>query len=99
MPNTVYKYQIPSSANFSLELPRGAEILHVAMQHDSPCFWARVDPARPTELRTFMLVGTGHPINPVAGFKAVHHGSFFMQGGVFVFHLFEHVLRVEHVPL
>jgi hypothetical protein len=82
----VFKYDLPADYEFSLVLPRGAELLHVAGQHDRPRLWALVDPEAGFETRRFRLAGTGHPIVEE---KLKHVGSFMMNGDTFVFHLFE----------
>lgn len=84
----VYKYPVPLLDNFTLPLPDGAEILHVAEQGPSaPYLWALIDPTAPTRLRTFRLAGTGHNIfQPVAN---KHVATFFVNGGGLVFHLFD----------
>ena len=62
MSKRIYKYAAPGEDYFSLELPRGAKILTVQVQDDEPQIWALVNPENPTELRSFHLAGTGHPI-------------------------------------
>lgn len=82
---TVWKFPM-SSVAASFAMPEGAEILHVDLQGDLPCFWALVDPAKPTVSRSFRMVGTGHPINfPTDKFI----GTFLTEEGKFVFHIFE----------
>ena len=82
---TVWKYNWPSiQGEAEFDMPSGAEILHVAAQHDTPCIWARVNPDATKQKRKFTIVGTGH-LCP----DAPHVGSFLMSGGAFVFHIFE----------
>jgi len=81
----VWKFSVPVSDEFELEMPRHAEILFIAVQDDSPFIWARVVPGRHKETRKFKLRGTGHPIDTVS----THLGSFMLRGGALVFHLFE----------
>lgn len=69
-----------------IEMPAEAEILSVQMQHDRPVIWALVDPKHYTEGRTLFMRGTGHSVGPEVG-RFV--GTFQMQGGGLVFHLFE----------
>ena len=79
----VYKYEIPMRDLGGISMPQGAEILHVAEQHGVPCLWARVDPEAPMEDVALSVRGTGHD-----GADGEHVGSFFMQGGDLVFHVF-----------
>ncbi len=81
----VFKYAVPVTDYFYIDLPRGAELLTAQVQAGEPQLWARVDDDAPTEQRHFRLVGTGHP----AADTGKHVGSFQMHGGGLVFHLFE----------
>lgn len=83
---SVYKYPIRPRDYFLLELPRGAELLHVHSQGDAMMLWALVDPAQPIEQRKFRLAGTGHDISD----ESVRYvGTGHLMGGAPVFHLFE----------
>lgn len=83
----VYKYPIPVATTFTLLIHKGARLLHVERQHDQACMWALVDPdAKPVE-RYFRVYGTGHPIDDASGLTYI--GTFQINGGEFVFHLFE----------
>lgn len=50
--------------------------------------WALVNPEEPTERRPFRLAGTGHPIDYEAD-DLRFVGSFQLDGGTLIFHLFE----------
>jgi hypothetical protein len=58
----VYKYPMEIKDIVELELPAGAEILHVEAQNDKLCLWALVDPEKPTLYRRIRIAGTGHTI-------------------------------------
>jgi hypothetical protein len=83
---TIYKYPLEPGRT-QLNLPRGAQVLTVQMQHGSPCLWAKVDPMQPTEPRTFDVYGTGHqmPDDP----RLLYVATFQMDGGALVWHVFE----------
>ena len=83
---TVWKYLIRLEDRYSVLMPQGAEVLHVATQGNAPFMWARVDPEAPLESRWFDVAGTGHPLS--ATNSAKHLGSFMYAGGL-VFHVFE----------
>jgi len=84
---TIYKYPLENtSGKYAISMPSEAEILYINAQRNVPCIWAMVDTEKPIETRQFRLYGTGHPVEENDLF---HHGSFFMQEGRFVFHLFE----------
>ena len=86
---TIYKYTIPIQDAFQLKLPIMARILCVDTQHELPCLWMMVDTAMPMTIRSFRLYGTGHPIETkhVSGLDYI--GTFQLEQGAFVFHLFE----------
>lgn len=89
MKNKIYKYEIPVEDDFTLWLPQDAEILTVKTQRERPYFWAWVDLKAPTELRSFILRGTGHPFVKSAQIRYTYRGSFFLQEEIMIFHLFE----------
>jgi len=49
--------------------------------------WALVDPTEPDEERVFEVVGTGHPVDPVAPLERKFVGT--SVGHPFVWHVFE----------
>lgn len=59
---TIFKYQMPVQEQFSLNLPRGAEILRVADQGGMFWLWALVDIREPDEIRQFRAFKCGAPI-------------------------------------
>lgn len=84
---TVYKY--PAHAGlFDLTLPKGAELLCVAIQHGVPQMWALVDDEAPTEKRSFCGIGTGVEI-PKQWKVLSYIGTFQLNNGYLVFHVFE----------
>jgi hypothetical protein len=83
---TIFKYPLYIADYVSIEMPRGAEILHVAVQGNQPCIWALVDAEADLEVREFNCYGTGHPVSSV---PAKHIGSLILHGGALVFHVFE----------
>jgi len=85
--NTIWKFPFEIADDFYLTMPKGSQLLAVAMQGDMPCLWAIVDPEAPKETRKFHLSGTGHELG-VQYTKTMYVGSFQMKGGALVFHLF-----------
>ena len=82
----IFKYQLSEEETQEIEMPEGAEILSMQVQHGTPCIWAKVDREKRTVKRRFIIVGTGW-IVPVEATKFV--GTFQLSGGAYVFHLFE----------
>lgn len=85
----VHKYRVGLSDLFAVEMPRGAQILDVQVQRGTPQMWALVDPAAPIERRQFRLVGTGHHFKLFEDQQPKHVGTFQLDSGALVFHLFE----------
>lgn len=89
--NTIHKYSIPiSDIPYSLPLPMGAEVLHVAPVPGTPnaiWMWCRLNPDLPKVNRTFHTFGTGHRI----GIDLIYRGTAVvdMDDLFFVWHLFE----------
>jgi|SRR5688572_7297541 len=80
----VWKYTLGTHA--VVEMPAGAELLHVAWQHRAIQVWARVEPEAPKETRQFHVVGTGRDLPEGAG---RYVGSAVTETGTYVFHVFE----------
>lgn len=88
---TVWKFDAPIADEFSVAMPRGAEMLTVQMQHGHPVIWALVDTvleAEP-ETRHFSWRGTGHDCDYMKAKGYV--GTVQISGGTLIFHLFERV--------
>lgn len=83
---TVHKFTIPIEDVAGVEMPGGAEILHVGVQRGVVCCWALIDTANKKVRRVFRVAGTGHPIEK-------NHGEFvgtvILAGGDLVFHIFD----------
>ncbi len=82
---TIWKFPVPVADSFAVNMPVGARLLSVQVQHGEPVMWALVDPAASMELRRFHVYGTGHPVGSEAGEFV---GTFQIHGGSLVFHLF-----------
>lgn len=63
MANTIWKYLLDVDDTNDIEMPIGAELLKVDMQHGSVCIWVKVDDSLEKEKRTFKIYGTGHLID------------------------------------
>ncbi len=85
---TIWKFPLPAPDDVvTLMMPRGAVVLSVQVQHETPCVWALVDPEAPKVPRRFRWAGTGHPLDLRGFWKFV--GTFQLHGGDLVFHLFD----------
>lgn len=87
----IWKYRIPEydgrgmiTSRPVIDMPDGARILTLQLQDDEPTLWAVVDPERVAAPRSFVIVGTGHPVPEDVG---DYVGSWQWPG--LVWHLFE----------
>lgn len=86
----IWKYLIPVTDEFELELPRNALVLCVQMQLDTPCIWVKFSGGEPNEKRRFTIIGTGNPFDE-RGLSYI--GTFQQYNGALVWHLFERYKR------
>ena len=86
---TIWKFELETIDRQTVDLPKCAEILTVQTQRERPCLWAMVNPGADKEPRKFEIYGTGHivPYDLVEDRKYI--GTFQLQEGDLVFHLFE----------
>jgi hypothetical protein len=83
---TIWKWTLKPQT--VIDMPDGAQVLTVQMQHGEPQLWALVDPVAPTVKRVFNIYGTGHSMGDRTG---SYIGTFQMDGGSLVFHVFEQI--------
>lgn len=84
---TIHKYALEGSHPTILIMPAGAEIIHVGVQRQSLCMWARVETEAQPEQRIFAVIGTGHAA-PLPE-EGRHVGSVLMFDESLVLHVFE----------
>jgi len=89
MEKTIWKYELEVTDKQFIRMPKDAELLSVQNQNEKPCLWALVKPNTATEERCFEVFGTGNPIHCDMGVDRKYIGTFQMQKGALVFHLFE----------
>lgn len=87
MAKMVFKYQLPIKDTFTLDIPAGADILAVQIQHENPCLWALVEKDAPPVTRHFACVGTGQPVPTVID-KHNYIGTVQRYDGNLVLHYF-----------
>ena len=86
---TVWKYELAiTGLAQSFEMPSGAEVVHVGLQHGRPTMWVQVEPDAVAERRTFKVLGTGEKVigNPM---EASHLGTVLFLHDQLVWHIFE----------
>ncbi len=77
-----------------IEMPRHARVLTVQVQHGTPYLWVLVNPDAATAPRIFRVFGTGHPVEFPED-DGDYVGTFQLQGGALVFHVFEQLVASE----
>ena len=83
---TIWKYPLSLLDRQSLGMPAGAQVLTVQLQAGGLQVWALVDSDAPEVERHFRIYGTGHPVSDDSGHYV---GTFQIQGGALVFHVFD----------
>ena len=86
---SIHKFPVHVRDLFELRLPKGAEFLSVQQQYDATQSWWVVDLEQPKRSRFFRVRGTGHEFVRKAGETEKFLGTFQLNGGTFVGHLFE----------
>ena len=83
---TIFKYVLNAANVQMIEMPEGATVLTLQVQHESPCVWVKVDPDAPAVKRRFVTYGTGHPCDDG---PAKHYvGTYQVRDGALVYHVF-----------
>lgn len=82
----IWKFPCNICDQLTIDMPLGAKVLCVQMQHDEPCIWALVDDNMPLTPYPFAWRGTGHHCDGIDAAKYI--GTIQMQGGELIFHLF-----------
>lgn len=89
---TIWKFPLKPVDRQVVEIPSGAQILAVQMQHGVPCFWALVRDDEERKKLGILIYGTGHRIEGPLG---VYLGTFQMDNGKLVFHVFTDPFPIE----
>ncbi len=85
---TIYKYKCPVDDEVTIQMPSGAKVLCVQVQHGEPCIWALVDRDVSEYFpRRFAWRGTGHQAEGLN--NRMYVGTIQLHGGALVFHLFD----------
>lgn len=91
MRQTIWKYTITPDDIIKISMPKDAEILSVQNQNGQIQMWALVYPDNDLETRYFEVYGTGHDIHVDMGIVRKFIGTFQINMGSLVFHLFERI--------
>lgn len=87
----VWKYQIGPIGRSKIAIQKGAEILHVGMQRQSICLWARVDETAAEIMRIFEVIETGDAIPECDNtIKRVYYvGTVKVMDASMIYHVFD----------
>ena len=90
---TIWKFELKVEDKQTIIMPVGAEIISVQSQHLEPVLWAMVktDGYEETEGRIIEVFGTGQEIPEDMGIERIYLGTFQLDGGSFVGHVFERI--------
>lgn len=83
----VYKFPLEISDEQKVLMPDGSKVLTVQVQKGKPCLWAECNPDKEPVLRTFLIRGTGHPIDD--DIKKEYIGTIQILESQIVYHVFE----------
>lgn len=86
---TIFRFDLQEAAMQTIEMPKGAQILHIARQTRFPLrlsLWALVDPDAPPVERQIQLVGTGHGEVPDEGATFI---ATYQEASGYVWHFFD----------
>jgi hypothetical protein len=84
---SVWKFPIDPFDTITVEMPQGAEVLTAAMQGDTLCLWALVNPDARLVPHRFAVAGTGHTRHDLD--HATYISTIQMMGGALVLHVFD----------
>ena len=86
---TIWKFPLEIKDYQEIHIPSAHRILAIQTQNEQPCIWALVESDSPQEKVPIYIVGTGHDAKTVVNLEANYIGTFQIQGGAFVFHVFK----------
>lgn len=87
MSKIIYKYPLQVQDKQTIKLPSGYKILTVQVQDSIPCLWAMVDTSIDCVEVNIITYGTGSGI--LSDEELRYIGTYQLNNGVFVFHVFE----------
>ena len=89
----IWKYELTVEGLQNIKMPVNAQILSVQEQYGKPCLWALVssEGTEATEERTIETFGTGHYVPVDMGVERKFIGTFQLDDGAFIGHVFERI--------
>lgn len=84
---TIWKQTLDICDQQFIEVPEGAELLTVQVQHGQPQLWFKCDNKTPKIYQHIRIYGTGNPISNSSNDEK-YLATFQIEGGQLVFHVF-----------
>jgi len=85
---SIWKYDLDTVDVQIINMPNGADILSVQVQHGVPRIWAMVEKSNHIQPRKIITKGTGHDAGDITD-SCSFIGTYQLHGGAIVFHVFE----------
>lgn len=82
----IWKYMLAVADRQCIQIPAGAKLLDVQVQHGAPCLWVLCDEKQAAKPRHIAIYCTGNPMPDSPG---DYIATFQLLGGDVVFHAFE----------
>ena len=89
METEIWKYILKDQSAQLIKMPSGYEILTVQVQESITCIWVRVIPKNTKVLVSIEIYGTGFIIPSENGRDRRYIGTYQMNDGSLIFHVFE----------
>lgn len=86
----IWKFPLKTIQEQTIKMPSEFEFLALQVQNNRPCIWCVVNPS-PEEVEdvTFYTLGTGHNISKEVQDNSFYIGTYQLDGGGLVFHVFQ----------
>lgn len=82
---TIWKYQIPVLEDFTVKLPRGAEIIRFANENGMLWIWAIVEPDNPIEEKRLLAFKAGAEM-PSVGLRYLGCAAIYVQAELMLYY-------------
>ena len=88
---TIWKFELKITDIQEMSMPKGSAILSVQAQNNKPYLWALVEPEESIETIIIETFGTGNPIMDSIGDPRKFVGTYQLENGAFIGHVFEYM--------
>ena len=89
MIKSIWKYKLEMVDSQTIEIPVGSDLLTIQIQNGEPFMWFLVDVLAERQKITFETWGTGRLIEYKKGENREYLGTYQLNNGELVFHVFE----------